>query len=214
MLIPCQSRSTLTSLLRCVLSMKEKEKPTTVQDYGEIIELHKTLSKDLLELREAQRIHTPGLVPLLEGNENPDEPIKQWLPSEPRISALTGSVSTLSSPTPFPPERPFPANCGAHPPQSLYSFCTTSHHVLFVTTMPISCIAASSRGQNGILVFRPVDTSRLSKRGKVYDQRRLVRVRPLPWALGTCKYFVEFLFLGGAYGLGHFNSFVRWQGGC
>ena len=82
MSIPCQSRSPLTNLLRYVLSTKEKAKPTTIRGHSEVIELRNTLSKDLLELREAQRIHTPGLVPLLEGDENLDEPIKLWLPSE------------------------------------------------------------------------------------------------------------------------------------
>lgn len=82
MLVPRRPRSTLTNPPRYVLSTKEKAKPTTVHDRSEILELRNTLSKDLLELREAQRIHMPGLTPLLEGDENPDEPIKLWLPSE------------------------------------------------------------------------------------------------------------------------------------
>ena len=63
--------------------MKEKGKPATVRDHTEVVELRNTLSKDLVELRQAQRIYMPGLI-LLEGDgdENPDEPVKLWLPSE------------------------------------------------------------------------------------------------------------------------------------
>ena len=41
--------------------MKRKGKITTVRDHTEVLELRNTLSKDLVELRQAQRIHMPGL---------------------------------------------------------------------------------------------------------------------------------------------------------
>ena len=73
----------LTHLLRYTLGVKAKGKTTTVRDHTEVVELRNTLSKDLVELRRAQKIHMPGLNPLLlEGDEDPDEPIKLWLPSE------------------------------------------------------------------------------------------------------------------------------------
>ena len=62
--------------------MKAKGKAATVRDQTELVELRNTLSKDLVELRQAQRIYMPGLNPLLEADENPDEPTKLWLPSE------------------------------------------------------------------------------------------------------------------------------------
>lgn len=67
-----------------MLGVREKRKATTARDHTEVVELRNTLSKDLIELRLAQRIYMPGLIPLLEGDGdgNLDEPVKMWLPSE------------------------------------------------------------------------------------------------------------------------------------
>jgi len=62
--------------------VKEKGKTTTVRDHTEVAELHTSLSKDFVVLRQAQRIYMPGLNSLLEANEDPDDPVKLWLPSE------------------------------------------------------------------------------------------------------------------------------------
>ena len=72
----------LTHTHRYTLGVREKGKSATVRDHTEVIELRNTLSKDLVELRQAQRIYMPGLTPLLESDEDPDEPIKLWLPSD------------------------------------------------------------------------------------------------------------------------------------
>ena len=62
--------------------MKQKGKATTIHDHTEMIELRNTLSKDLVELRQVQRIYMPGLDPLLGGDEDPDKLVKLWLPSQ------------------------------------------------------------------------------------------------------------------------------------
>jgi len=62
--------------------VKTKGKAATVRDQTELVELRNTLSKDIVELRQAQRIYMPGLNSLLEADENLDEPTKLWLPSE------------------------------------------------------------------------------------------------------------------------------------
>ena len=67
---------------RHTLDAKAKGKATTVRDRTEVLELRNTLSKDLLQLRQAQRIYMPGLDLHLEDDESANEPIKLWLPSE------------------------------------------------------------------------------------------------------------------------------------
>lgn len=47
----------------------------------ELLELRNTLSRNILELRQSQRIYMPGLSPIFEDNSS-DEPVKLWLPSE------------------------------------------------------------------------------------------------------------------------------------
>ena len=65
-----------------MLVAREKTKPTTVRHQAELLELRNGLSRNLLELRESQRIYMPGLSPLLEDDENSNELTKLWLPSE------------------------------------------------------------------------------------------------------------------------------------
>jgi hypothetical protein len=65
-----------------VLDAKEKTKPTTVHREAQLLELRNGLSRNLLELRESQRIYMPGLGPLLEDYENSNEFTKLWLPSD------------------------------------------------------------------------------------------------------------------------------------
>jgi len=67
---------------RYTLGAREKAKTVTIRDHTEVIELRNALSKDLVELRQAQRIYMPGLNPLLYDDENADEHVKLWLPSE------------------------------------------------------------------------------------------------------------------------------------
>lgn len=66
---------------RRTLAAKEKVKATTVHSHAVIVELRNTLSKNLLKLRQSQRIYMPGVQPLLEDDENSGE-LKLWLPSE------------------------------------------------------------------------------------------------------------------------------------
>jgi len=66
---------------RRALDIKEKANVTTVHRHTELLELHNTLSRNILELRQSQRIYMPGLGPIFE-DENLDESVKLWLPSE------------------------------------------------------------------------------------------------------------------------------------
>ena len=65
-----------------MLESKEKGTPTTFRQNTEVLKLHNTLMRNLLELRKAQKIYMPGLNPLFEDDEFLDESIKLWLPSE------------------------------------------------------------------------------------------------------------------------------------
>jgi hypothetical protein len=77
------SHSTISlSTFSRVLDAKEKTKPTTVRREAQLLELRNGLSRNLLELRESQRIHMPGLGPLLGDYENPNGLTKLWLPSD------------------------------------------------------------------------------------------------------------------------------------
>ena len=63
------------------LEAKEQTRPTTVRHHTELLELRNTLSRNLLELRQSQRVYIPGLGPLLD-DKNMDETPKLWLPSK------------------------------------------------------------------------------------------------------------------------------------
>ena len=71
----------LTGPPRYTLDAREKANTTTVRHHAELLELHNTLSRNILELRESQRTYMPGLSPIFE-DENLDEPVNLWLPSE------------------------------------------------------------------------------------------------------------------------------------
>ena len=66
---------------RHTLNIKEKANTTTVRSHTELLELRNTLSRNILELWQSQRIYMPGLGPIFE-DENLDGPVKLWLPSE------------------------------------------------------------------------------------------------------------------------------------
>ena len=72
----------LTAPFSRVFEAKQKTKPTTVRREVELLELRNALSRNLLELRESQRVYMPGLGPILEDDETPNELAKLWLPSE------------------------------------------------------------------------------------------------------------------------------------
>jgi hypothetical protein len=76
--------STLTKPPRRTLDAREKKaNPTTVRRHTELLELRNTLSRNMAELRQSQRIYMPGLCPVFEDEgENSDGPTKLWLPSE------------------------------------------------------------------------------------------------------------------------------------
>ena len=67
---------------RCALDTKEKGKAATVRSHTEHLERRNTLSKNLVELRQAQEIYMPSLGPLPDSDEDLDEAIKLWLPSD------------------------------------------------------------------------------------------------------------------------------------
>ena len=66
---------------RRVLDVRTKVKITTAHSHIQLLELCNALSRNLTELRKSQQILVPGLVPLLENNEDQDK-LKLWLPSE------------------------------------------------------------------------------------------------------------------------------------
>ena len=62
-----------------------KTKVTTAHRHAEILELKNTISCNLVDLRQAQRIHMPGLIPILDethDDETAEDSLKLWLPSE------------------------------------------------------------------------------------------------------------------------------------
>ena len=63
------------------LARKRKGKVTTAHSHAKLLQLRNVLSRDLIELRKAQRIFMPGLMLLLESDGDQEEP-KLWLPSE------------------------------------------------------------------------------------------------------------------------------------
>ena len=66
---------------RYTLITKSDTKTVTVQSHAVRLKLRNTLSRSLIDLRKSQRIHMPGLEPLLEDDKNLEE-LKLWLPSE------------------------------------------------------------------------------------------------------------------------------------
>ena len=72
-------------MLRCVLTAKTKTKVTTAHHHAKILKLKNTISQNLADLRQTQRIHMPGLTPIFDkihDDETTEDSIKLWLPSE------------------------------------------------------------------------------------------------------------------------------------
>lgn len=67
---------------RRTLAARKKVKITTVRASAEVQELRNSLSRELLELQESQKVYMPGLGPLPEGEDDSEEVTKLWLPSE------------------------------------------------------------------------------------------------------------------------------------
>ena len=70
-----------------MLSAKLKlyTKNTTAHCHAEILELKKTISRNLSELRQSQRTLMPGLIPIFDethDDEATEDSVRLWLPSE------------------------------------------------------------------------------------------------------------------------------------
>lgn len=68
-----------------MLSAKAKAGISTAHRHAEVLELRNTISRNLSELRQSQRVYMPGLSSILDetrDDEAPEDSLKLWLPSE------------------------------------------------------------------------------------------------------------------------------------
>lgn len=72
-------------LLRRVLAAKIKAGVNTAHRHAEVLELRKTISRNIAEFRKSQRVYMPGVSSILDetlDDEAPSDSPKLWLPSE------------------------------------------------------------------------------------------------------------------------------------